>query len=76
VLRRLGYPAPRYVLATPDYHLQEELPGTPVGDWGVADPAVMARLLELNELQADRAVDDDSSWPATIVESVTDGYAE
>jgi hypothetical protein len=39
-------------------------------------PAVMARLLELNELQADRAADDDSNWPSTIVESVTAGYAE
>jgi aminoglycoside phosphotransferase (APT) family kinase protein len=36
----------------------------------------MTRLLELNELQAGQAVDDDASWPATLVESVTTGFAE
>ena len=76
VLRPLGYPAPRYVVEGPDYHVQEELPGRPAGDWGIASPAIMARLLELNELQAGAAVDDDSSWPNTIVESVTAGFSE
>jgi aminoglycoside phosphotransferase (APT) family kinase protein len=75
-LRPLGYPVPRYVLEGPGYHVQEELRGRPAGDWGVAGPEVMARLVELNELQADRAVDDDASWPETIVESVTAGFSE
>jgi hypothetical protein len=75
-LRPLGYPVPRYILEGPGYHVQEELPGHPAGDWGVASPEVMARLLELDELQAGRAVDDDSSWPETILESVTNGFSE
>lgn len=75
-LRPLGYPVPRYVVEGPGYHVQEELPGHPAGDWGVARPEVMASLLELNELQAGRAVDGDSSWPGTLVDSVTVGFAE
>lgn len=75
-LRPLGYPIPRVVAEGRDHHVQEELPGRPAGGWGVAEQAVMARLLELNELQAGRAVDDDASWPATIVESVTTGFDE
>jgi Phosphotransferase enzyme family len=76
VLRPLGYPAPRYVLWGDGYHVQEELPGVPVGGWGAPAPPVLARLIELNELQADRAVDDDTGWPDSIVESVTIGYSE
>lgn len=75
-LRPLGYPVSRYVVWGDDYHVQEELPGRPAGGWGVAEKDVMARLLVLNELQSDIAVDDDTSWPATIVESVTAGFAE
>ena len=76
-LRPLGYPAPRYVVWNDDYHVQEELPGEPAWPgWGVAPPVVMSRLLELNELQAGRAVDGDSSWPDSIVESVRVGYSE
>jgi hypothetical protein len=76
VLYSLGYPAPRYVVEGPDYHVQEELPGRPAGGWGVAAPRIMTRLVELNELLAGRAVDVDSSWPETIVESVTVGFEE
>jgi aminoglycoside phosphotransferase (APT) family kinase protein len=76
VLRPLGYPAPRYVVCGPGYCVQEELPGRVAGGWGIASPPVMARLLELNELQAGRSVDEDMSWPATIVDSVTTGFAE
>jgi hypothetical protein len=75
-LRPLGYPVPRYILEGPGYHVQEELPGRPAGDWGIADPEVMASLIELNELQAGQAVDDDSSWPETILESVSAGFSE
>ena len=35
-----------------------------------------ARLLELNELQKGRAVDDDRSWPAHLVESVLEGFSD
>jgi hypothetical protein len=75
-LRSLGYPAPRYVVEGHGYHVQEELPGRPAGGWGVADPRIMARLVELNALLSGRAVDDDLSWPDTIVESVTVGFEE
>jgi len=75
-LRSLGYPAPLYVVEGSAYQVQEELPGRPAGGWGVAEQRVMARLLELNELQAGTAVDGDTSWPATIVESVTAGFSE
>jgi hypothetical protein len=75
-LRSLGYPAPRYVLDGPGYHVQEELPGRPAGGWGIAGPGIMERLVELNELLAGQAVDDDRSWPETIVESVTVGFEE
>jgi Ser/Thr protein kinase RdoA (MazF antagonist) len=35
-----------------------------------------ARLIELNELQAGRAVDSDRSWPQHVVESVATGFSE
>ena len=64
---------PHYVLASESYSVQEELPGEPLGGWEVALPA---RLSELNDLQEGQAVDDDRSWPATLVESVVDGFEE
>jgi len=72
-LREHGYPAPRYVVVAASYSVQEELPGAPLGGWDVPFPA---RLLELNDLQEGRAVGTDRSWPATIVESVVDGFEE
>ncbi len=76
VLRALGYPAPRYVAWSDEYHVLEELPGAPAGDWGAGTEPIMARLLELNELQAGRAVDDDRSWPHSVVESVLVGFSD
>jgi hypothetical protein len=75
-LRALGYPAPRYVAWGRDYHVQEELPGRPVAGWGAPPGRIVARLLELNELQAGRAVDDDASWPQAVIESVEAGFSE
>ena len=76
-LRPFGYPAPRYVAWGQDYHVQEELPGTPAWrGWGVAAPELMTRLLKLNELQEGRAVDGDPSWPDSVVESVMVGFSE
>lgn len=72
-LREREYPVPRYVVVGETYSVQEELPGRPLGGWDVPFPA---RLLELVDLQEGCAVDDDRSWPATIVESVTDGFEE
>lgn len=76
VLRAVGYPCPRYVAWGADYHIQEELPGVPAGDWGAPAAPIVARLIELNELQAGRALDDDRSWPAAIVESVKHGFRD
>ena len=56
--------------------MQEELPGRPVGGWGAPAAWLTARLVELNELQAGRAVDDDASWPRAIVESVEVGFSD
>src|SRR5581483_11942655 len=67
----LGYPAPRYVAWGDDWCVQEELPGQPIGDWGAPLPP---RLLELNELQAGRGVDDDTSWPAAAVAWTVGGH--
>jgi hypothetical protein len=75
-LRAIGYPAPRYVAWGADYHVQEELPGAPVGGWGAPASWITARLVELNELQAGRAVDDDASWPQAAVESVEAGFSD
>ena len=72
-LRERGYPVPRYVVVAETYSVQEELPGAPLGQWDVPFPR---RLLELIDLQEGCAVDDDRSWPATIVESVADGFEE
>ena len=70
-LRAVGYPAPRYVAWGDDWCIQEELPGTPISHWGAPLPP---RLLELNELQAGRAVDDDASWPAAAVAWTVGGH--
>lgn len=76
-LRPLGYPAPRYVVWDEDYHVQDELPGEVAWrGWGAASGPIMERLLELNELQEGRAVDNETAWPDSIVESVVVGYSE
>ena len=72
-LRAVGYPAPRYVVAEPSYSVQQELPGSPLGHWDTGD---RADILELNALQTGRAVDDDRSWPARVVESLISGYED
>jgi Phosphotransferase enzyme family len=77
-LRPLGYPVPHYVVWGADYHVQAELPGRPAWrGWGVAAASdIIARLLELNELQERRAVDGDESWPDSIVERYSDESRE
>jgi len=73
-LRALGYPAPRYVLFGDGYSVQEELPGEPLGGWRIESSP---ELVELNELrQAGRAVAEDRTWPAIVVESVVTGGDE
>jgi aminoglycoside phosphotransferase (APT) family kinase protein len=76
-LRAVGYPAPRYVAWGEGYHVQEELPGEPAwSGWGAAPAPIMGRLLELNELQAGRAVADAPGWRETLVESARVGFPE
>ena len=72
-LRAVGYPAPRYVAVGDDYSVQEELPGAPLRTFTPLDPAVVDRLLELNELQAGRAVLGPRDWPRVVVDSVLEG---
>jgi aminoglycoside phosphotransferase (APT) family kinase protein len=78
VLRALGYPAPRYVAWGDDYHVQEELAGIPAWrGWGMSGTArLIPRLIELNELQEGRALDGDTSWPDSTIESVLVGFSE
>jgi aminoglycoside phosphotransferase (APT) family kinase protein len=75
-LRALGYPAPRYVLCGDGYHVQEELPGAPVQTAATTPSDLERRLLELNEMQAGRAVDHDASWPQRVAESVLVGFTD
>ena len=75
-LRAQGYPAPCYVLWGDGYHVQEELPGAPIETSARAPARITQRLLELNELQAGRAVDADGSWPQRVVESVLVGFTD
>ena len=76
VLRAQGYPAPRYVLWGDGYHVQEELPGAPLQTLTTPPAQITQRLLELNELQAGRAVDADGSWPQRVIESVLVGFSD
>jgi hypothetical protein len=72
-LREVGYPAPGYVVVGETYAVQEELPGEPLGGWGLtSDP----ELIRLNEIQTGRAVDGDRSWPEKVVDSVLTGGDE
>ena len=75
-LRAEGYPAPRYVLWGDGYHVQEELPGAPIETLAQVPDQLTQRLLELNELQAGRAVDADGSWPQRVIESVLVGFSD
>jgi aminoglycoside phosphotransferase (APT) family kinase protein len=75
-LRAQGYPAPRYVLWGDGYHVQEALPGAPIETFARVPAQITQRLLELNELQACRAVDADQSWPQRVIESVLVGFSD
>ena len=72
-LRSLGYPAPRYVVVGDGYSVQEELPGEPLAPWEPLAAPVLARLLELNDLQAGQAPPGPRRWPEPLVESVLHG---
>jgi aminoglycoside phosphotransferase (APT) family kinase protein len=78
VLRTVDYPAPvyRYVgaLQQGSYVIQDELPGRPMG---VVSDAFLLPLLQLNGLQAGRAIPGPRDWPSRVVETVLvggDGY--
>ena len=73
LLRRLGYPAPEYVVVGGEYSVQEELPGRPLRPWRPLDASVVTRLLELNELQEGRALLEPRDWPASLVRTVLEG---
>ncbi len=80
VLAAVGYPAPRYVLFGEGYSVQEELAGAPLRKFSEgmmsASPfraRVLDQLLELNELQAGRAVIGPHDWPRLLVRSVLEG---
>ena len=66
----VGYPVPRYLFAGDDYSVQEELPGVPLEPWQPVEDVVLTRLVELNELQAGRAVAEPRDWPRRLAESI------
>ena len=70
VLRPLGYPVPRYVFVRPGLSVQAELPGAPLPGWTPLDPAVAARAIELNELQAGKRVSHAARWPDRIYSDI------
>lgn len=72
-LAAIGYPAPRYVVVGDEYSIQEELPGTPLRTFAPLDRSLVDRLIELNELQAGRAVLEPRDWPRVLVRSVLEG---
>ncbi len=74
LLRKNGYPAPRYLLigSTSEgvYSIQEALPGSPVRRLTTAH---LARLLELNALQREKAIPGLQNWHAEAVQTVLSG---
>lgn len=74
LLRSIGYPAPRYVFTgyalAGVYSIQEALPGSPVCS---LTTALLARLLELNELQRGRALAGQRDWHREAVDTVLFG---
>lgn len=78
LLRKVGYPVPQYtligVLGGVSYSIQRALPGAPDH---VATIDLASRLVELNKLQANRAITKSQDWPAPVVNTVLfggDGY--
>lgn len=78
LLRSVGYPAPEYLLIgklpAGIYSVQSVLPGSPPRS---LTPVLLARLLELNELQLERAIPGRKDWHQEAVDTVLlggDGY--
>jgi hypothetical protein len=69
----LGYPVPRYVIVESDYSVQTELLGKPLAAKRDLPRAVLRRLIELNELQATRALEPAPDWPAPITVPILSG---
>ena len=77
-LRAGGYPAPEIVLASRDneklrYLVQRMIPGKRPT---VLNRRMLDRIIALNELQEDAAMEFAENWPASIVESIERGYEE
>jgi hypothetical protein len=76
-LQAVGYPTPCYRLlgmAPPlgvVYSIQEELPGTPLGER--LDRPLLDRLLELNALQREQAIGPVRAWPEPVAGPVLHG---
>jgi aminoglycoside phosphotransferase (APT) family kinase protein len=76
-LRERGYPLPAYRFSGRDgetrYIVRELIAGEPMQQ---LDAMHVARLLELNDLQADAAAGIATDWPAAIIESVLNGFRD
>lgn len=72
-LARRGYPLAAYLLTGSNLDLGWAIrPMLPGRSMGALDGRYLARILELNEMQAGAALS--SNWPARIVESVLEGF--
>ncbi len=74
-LQPLGYPVPRYLVigTAPNgdlYYIEEALPGRPIRR--LTEQHQVDRLLELNDLQAGRAVSSEQDWSAYATRVVFD----
>jgi hypothetical protein len=73
-LRRVGYPAPKYVASGRAeggvYSIQSVLPGTPLQS---VSGSLVPQVLELNALQAGRALPGEHTWPAPVIDAVLYG---
>jgi len=74
-LARRNYPLPAYLLTGDNLDLRwtirPMLPGRPMC---ILDERYLARILELNEMQAGAASSLSEDWPARIVESILEGF--
>lgn len=76
-LARRGYPIPAYLLTGNNLDLRWTIrPMLPGRSMGILDERYLARIQELNEMQAGATSSLSGDWPARIVESILEGFQE
>jgi Phosphotransferase enzyme family len=75
VLARRRYPFAAYVLTGNNLFLRWAIrPMLPGRSMGMLDERYLARILELNDLQAGAAPSRSGDWPSKIIESILEGF--